>query len=790
MVGRAETVVNRPVVLAALLVAATVAVFGQVVGHQFVDCDDDINIYKNPLIVAGNWDGVRQFWTEPYAGLYAPLTYTLFAAEAWVARRPGDPLSASAQFDPRLFHLGNLVLHVACVVLVFGVLALLVGGRLSGALAPGNSPGAKTVLVGDRIAAAGGAVLFALHPLQVESVSWVTETKGLLAAMFSLVALWQYVRFARVTGPETAESSTSKAPSSRTRAMHYALATVAYALALVSKPTAVAVPLIAAVLDYGWLRRRVWRVAAALLPWVALGAAIAVVTTSAQSTAHVSSLAPWWARPWVAADAVTFYMWKLIFPWNLAIDYGRTPARVIESGWGYAAWVIPCVVLALLARLADRRQWLVAAFVFLAALAPVLGLVPFGFQNLSTVADRYAYLALLGPALALAWWLRQYGTNRALAGVGLLALVLGAISFVQASRWRDTRALMEHVLRVNRRSYLAHSNLGFRLAADGDLDGAIQHYQHALRLHNFDHKEIHCDLGEIYRRLNRWDDAVRHYHAALVLDPSDTRTLIDVGNAYAARGEHAKAAQYFGDAVRAKPDFAEGHYNLGIALAAAGRPSEAIAAYRAAIRVRPAFAQAHHNLGHVLDSLGDSREAAREFRRAIDIEPRYAQAHANLAAILADERQGRQAEIHYRQALQLDPSLATAHSGLAMLLIGQSKLSEAAIHLREALRLRHDWPQMANNLAWILATAKDDRLRDAAEAIRLVEPICRDASAREATHLDTLAAAYAEAGRFDEAVAVAQTALEMALATQQVETAEKIRSRLELYRSGRPYRSG
>ncbi len=522
-----ETGAGRRWLLIAILAAAAFLTHSRALGHEFLLWDDDLNVTHNAALRPPDLEAVAGFWREPFSGMYVPASYTLWAIETRLAESgegggPGDEL------DPALFHAGSLLLHCACALLVFGLLRRLVGSDLP---------------------ALAGALLFALHPLQVEAVAWVSETRGVLSTTFSLLALWLYLRPRE--GPDRASGA------SRAR---YALATLCFALALLSKPSAVVVPLMALVLDAGPLGRGVKRSLLLLAPWLLLALADVLVTKLAQSDETIGFVAPLLARPWIAADALGFYLGKLAWPFGLAAEYGRTPERVLEQGWGGGTWALPCLLAGLLLLLRPRRAGLVAAALFLVGVSPVLGLVPFVYQDISTVADRYLYLAMLGPALALASWLAAR-ERRAAAWIAFALLAaLAARSFDQQGSWRDTRALFEHSLSVNPLSHIACNNLGLVSEREGKPEAAERHYLAALDIKP-DHHKSHMNLGNVY--LGRVEDPEAS-------NEERERWLV-------------AAMERYRRAIDIRPGYWKARFHLGQALAAAGRPKAAVAQLRRAL---------------------------------------------------------------------------------------------------------------------------------------------------------------------------------------------------------------
>ncbi len=471
---------------ALLLMVVVSAVFGRVYNHDFLLLWDDQNhVKENPRFDPVTWQGVGEFWTEPYWGLYVPLSYTFFAGEAVIARR-ATPDALGWTLDPAVFHLGNLLLHVVCVWLVFVILRRLF--RHDGA-------------------ACAGALLFGLHPVQVESVAWISETRGVLCGVFSLLAVWQYLCY----------TGTSR------RGTHYVLATAAFLLALLAKPAAVAVPLIVVVLEMGLLRGSLRRILLGLGPWLAVAVGWTMETRLLQPDVWIARVPPaWWARPLLAGDALLFYLYQLVAPIQCAADYGRSPAWVMERWWWfYLSWLLPVILLAALACLKNRRVWLTASALFMVWLLPVLGLVPFSFQRISTVADRYLYLAMLGPALALSWFLARRW-DRVTVGISTAVLcLLGLLSFNQTSHWRNDQTLIQHMLRVNPDSVVANHNRGLLRARLGLFGEAEFLYQKVLRVDPL-HADTHRNLGLLYREAKNEEASKTHLRKALELLPPES----------------------------------------------------------------------------------------------------------------------------------------------------------------------------------------------------------------------------------------------------------------------------
>jgi tetratricopeptide (TPR) repeat protein len=299
--------------------------------------------------------------------------------------------------------------------------------------------------------------------------------KDLLCGLFSTLALWLYIRHASVDACEPRNASL--------RLSLYLLATLAFVLALLTKPVAVVVPVVAIVLDRGLLRRSWPTVIAMMAPWIVLAIPVALVTLQVQPAVDVAATSPPQVRPLIAGDALAFYLRQVIAPEQLALDYGRAPDVVARQPWRWLAWLVPVALVVLLWRVRDRaRPAVVGAMLFVIPLLPVLGFVPFSAQEYSTVADHYLYLSMVGVALVAAWGASRVSTRTALLIALPVLLALATRSWFQTWHWRDTCALFTHNLTVNPRSWTSRVNLAADALLRGDGASAEQHARAAQSL--------------------------------------------------------------------------------------------------------------------------------------------------------------------------------------------------------------------------------------------------------------------------------------------------------------------
>ena len=582
---------------------------------------------------------------------YYPLLHSAF----WMEHRLwGDAVLG--------YHLTNVLLHAASACLVVMIVRRL---ALPGAWLAG--------------------LVFALHPVCVESVAWISEQKSTLSGVFYLAAALAYLHFDR----------------SR-RASQYWLALGLFVLALLSKTVTATLPA-ALLVIFWWQRGRIaWkRDLLPLVPWLALGASAGLFTAWVERTLIGAEGADFTLtllqRCLLAGRVICFYAGKLFWPVNLTFFY---PHWTVDSG-EWRQYLFPAAVLALavgLALVARRHRGPLAGFlIFAGTLFPVLGffnVYPFRF---SYVADHFQYLACLGivvpvsAALAMAARRIPAGKLPRIAMAALLPALLGSLTWAQSGMYRDVETLYTETLARNPGSWLAHNNLGDTLhLMPGRLADAIAEYRMAASLAP-GFEKAHNNLGNALTEAGRPQEAIPELETALRIKPRYAEAHNNLGDALAQMpGNLPAAMDEFQTALRIKPDFAEAHYNLGNALAQIPeRMPDAIAQFQEAIRIRPDYLAAHANLGGMLaQTPGGLPAAIAEFQAALRIAPHSAEAHYNLGSAL--RLQGRLADAiaEYQAALRIEPDSANAHYNLANALLQMpGRLPDAVAEYREALRL-------------------------------------------------------------------------------------------------------
>ena len=608
---------KRNWIFALLLVAAVIIAY-QPAWHGGFIWDDDAYVTGNNLLWSSN--GLKRIWFSfDSPSQYFPLTYTVLRLEysLWGLHSTG-------------YHWVNILLHAANALLLWQLLRKL------------NIPGAWL-----------GAAVWALHPVQVESVAWITELKNVLMCFFFLLALLAWVEF--VDGkPER-------------KWFYYALAIIYYALSLFSKTTACTLP--AALLLILWLKNcplnvRRWT---EIVPFVALGFGMGLLTIwwerFHQGTQGASFAMGIPDRLLLMSRAIWFYAGKLLWPVNLNFSYPRWNISVTDP-WAYfwPALTIGSGLLIYHVRRYVGRSVEVGVLFFVSTLVPVSGAIMLYTFLYSFVADHYQYVASIGLiALAVAGMcIALRAKEKILApvtGIGL-ALLLAFLTWRQCGMYADIETLWRITCARNPGSWMAHNNLGNTLRQEGKPDEAIAQYQEVLRLKPKS-AEAHYNIGMALMLKGKVDDAISQYRQALQLDPN----------------------------------YSDAYVNLGSALLHEGTLDDAMAQYLAAVKIRPDDAVAHYNLGTVLFRQGKVDEAIAHLERAVQIKPDYSDAQSNLGSALLREGRLGKAAAHFQEALQSNPENAQACDGMAWLLATVSDIS-----LRDGKRAV-ELAQHANQLA-------------------------------------------------------------------------------------------
>jgi tetratricopeptide (TPR) repeat protein len=723
-----------PVGVTLLTIASFFAYFPSISG-EFV-LDDDSLLTNNRLIKTS--DGPYRLWCTTESQDYWPATNTSF----WIEWRLWG-------MNPRGYHVTNLILHVAEALLIWLILRKL------------SIPGAFWA-----------AAIFAVHPVNVESVAWIAQRKNTMAMLFFLMSILWYLKGERPRaiagmwpmrsqgGPWERENSPlahsplSLAPSPSP--LWYWLSFSAFVLSMLSKGSVAILPVLLLVIVL-WLRPLTWRDLARTAPFFVIAVLLTGVNLWFQKhgTGEEFRSAGFAERLVGAGGVVWFYLYKAFLPFDLAFVYQRWHIEAGNPLW-WLPFLAALAVTAIFWRF--RKSWsrplLFAWIFFCAALAPVLGFVDVGFMKFSLVADHYQHISLIGViALAAAGWSswhrRMEVTNRSAANavaIGVAAVAactLAILTWRQSGLYRNAITLYQATLKKNPDCWMAHDNLGNALSDAGRLKEAIEQYEQALRLKPND-PTTHSNMGNALVLTGRRSEAIEHCRKALRIKPEFPEAYNNLGNAMVQTGRLEEGIKNYEQALRLNSDYFKARYNLANALVQAGRNAEAIEHYEQALRLKSDFAEIHNNLGAVLEKTGQPREAIKHYQQALQIKPDFPDAHYNLGNVFEAVGEYQQASEQYKQALVLKPNDPEAHYNLGIALFEIGRPQEAVEQYQEAVRLKPDFTDAYSNLALVHAGLRQS----------------------------------------SKAIAAGQKALELARSQQQTALAKQIEDWLNSYRAG------
>jgi tetratricopeptide (TPR) repeat protein len=768
--------------LYAALVALTVVVYLPLWKNDFIDLDDKSYLTTNPHVTEGlTWPGFTWAWTNSLARSWQPVTWLSLQLDAQLFS--GQTPEGQPQLSPAAFHGQNLFWHTLSVLLVFTLWR-----RLTRAVWP-------SFLV---------AVLFAVHPMRVESVAWAAERKDVLSVFFGLLTVWGYVRYL-------------KHPSWG----RYLGMMAAFLLSLLSKPMLITLPFVLLLLDYWPLRRlgsapgrrgapvSLVRLILEKTPLFLLAATIAVVTTvfreKTGSAVALSELSLT-ARLMNALTAYGWYVFTSFWPTGLAILYPHLGAK-----WSVPAVLAGATLLVGITLLSlwqvRRRPWLLVGWLwFVGTLFPVIGLAQGGSQ---AWADRFTYWPHIGLFVVVVWGLKELSDRvhlptPARSGAVVLAVgTLALLTWIQLGYWRDTPTLWERALAVTKDNHRAHWQLGIECAARGRLHDAERHFTTSVQLRPRS-PTYRYYLGLTLFSLEKVEQAAVQFEKVLEGDPRFVGAWHGLGRARLSQGKAEAAARCFRKVLALHPGNSDALAGLGQSLWQMGKRQQALVALEAALHLNPQEAGALHGLGRAHLDCGRREEALAALRKAVELQPRRIESQSDLGVALC--RCGRWAEgcSCHVSALRLQEakeqflwkgsgeaprpdSAATAVLVRCRLAFTLKQLGDeraAAEIYRKALKLAPNWPREFTARAWTLATGG---ARDVGDLQLAYELTCQAAQAvadPPASILDTLAVTQAALGQFQDAVRTAEQALVRASKAGETALARGIRQRLQLYSRG------
>jgi tetratricopeptide (TPR) repeat protein len=752
-----------------VLVLTTVIAYEQVRYNDFVGYDDYSYVTENPNVTEGiTRESILWAFTTPYAYNWHPLT--------WLSHMLDCQLFG---LNPARHHITSLFFHIANTLLLFWIFKRMTGTLWQSAFV---------------------AAAFALHPLHVESVAWVAERKDVLSGFFWMLTMTAYVRYAEQPGIR-----------------RYLLVVLAFCLGLLSKPMLVSLPFVLLLLDYWPLGRGqrglqnsskalsqsestgaglhklpVGRLIVEKIPLFVLAAASSLVTYIIQQQAGAMAGAdklPLTFRTTNALVSYISYIVKMVYPSRLAVFYPH-PFNKLPVWQPIVSAVMLAVISTIVIYMGRRRRYLVVGWLwYLGTLAPVIGLVQVGSQ---AMADRYTYLPLIGIFIMVSWGVADLTAKWRYRNTGLgitasiILVVLLICTRMQLHYWQNSLTLFGHALEMTEDNPTMHTNYGSALLEKGRLEESVTHFNEALRLKPVDF-EARYNLGLAFLRQGKTDEAIACFIESLRIGDKPYKVHNDLGLAYAQKGKLDLAIGNYNEALRLKPDYVKAINNLGSALKEQGKIDEAIKQWESALQLRPDYANPHYNLGVAMAERGKYDDAIRHLNEALRIQPDWAEAHYDLGGTYARQGKLDPAVEQFTEALRLKPDYLTARVSLANSLLALGQVWPAIGQYYKILEFEPNNIDALNNLGWFLATTEGTNISNSAEAVKFAQRACELTKYEQAELLDTLAAAYAAAGKFNEAIETAERAVKSAEAAGKKELAVEIQKRLEFYKAGQPY---
>jgi tetratricopeptide (TPR) repeat protein len=480
---------------------------------------------------------------------------------------------------------------------------------------------------------------------------------------------------------------------------------------------------------------------------------------------------------------------QLFCPQGLAVFYPHPGLDLPFGKVVVAAVVVAGISAASLAGWRRRPHLIVGWLWYVGMLIPVIGLTQTWKQ---AMADRFTYLPQIGLCIALFWAAADLFHSRPIrrwawgvTSAMVLAVLMGC-AWRQTSFWRDSEILWNHTLACTSRNDVAHHNLAAALAESGRLEEALTHYRKVLEIQP-DDVEVAGHIGVILTHLGRLDEALAHYRKLLERKPASAQAHYDFGAALTRLGRCDEALVHYRKALEIRPTHALAHYEMGRLLVGRGKSDEALAHYRMALELQPTHALTHYELGQLLAGRNQCDEALAHYRMALELSPNNAVVHCSLGDLLAGRGQSEEALVHYQQSLKIEPDCAMTRYKLGNFLADRGQYEQASAHYQQALKLQPDCAMAHCKLAWLRATCPSTALRNGAEAIEHAVQAKLLCKGEQTEVLDALAAAYAEAGWFPDALTTAHRALELATRQNNPAFADTLRTRIALYEARRPF---
>ena len=643
-----------------LLVLIPLTIYWQSTGFTFVWDDKDPNLLENKYLQNPTLENIIHFWTKPYAQMYIPMSYTVWSGIKQIGTL--FPWGQSQnRFNPFIFHLFNVLLHILNGILVFNILKILIKNSWAACMA---------------------ALLFLLHPLQVESVAWVTELRGLLSAFFGFSALLLLLRNEK-------KVCQSNINCCRIR---YINAIILYLFGLFSKPSVIVIPIILFILYIYYYKKTLLQSLKQLIPLFLITIPFILVVQKIQPASYHKSITPLLARPLVWMDSINFYLLKTIIPYPLVVTYSRTFDYLKTNFYFYLEWLIPLVVFFLIIKFSKKNNTqLIAFFIFIVGFLPVSGLISFVFQKWSNVADRYMYFSMFGVAYIFSFIIKKYFSRKIIFACFALLISYALISaFIQIPTWKDPISLWTHSLKCSRPNAFAYNNRGAAYNEMQEYGKAINDFNKALTLFPDDTSSLN-NRGFALTQINEYDKALVDFDKALKYGTTYYDVYINRGNALKGKGEVDQAIKNYKRSIALNSSQSKPYYNIGLVFTEKGILDSAIIYFNKAISKTPNYLAAYLNRGIAYAGIKQYDEAIYNYNLVLKINPNDEMAFSNRGIVYLDLKKFTHAENNFSKAIEINPKRAQTYFLRAKARKGSGNINMALQDIEKALEIEPEF---------------------------------------------------------------------------------------------------
>ena len=614
---------------ASLIVLSIISglVYFQALDFDFV-WDDRKNIVENPFLNPPSLQTILFFWKNQFLGMYVPVPYTF-----WGSIEILRTLFSSEDMNAFVFHLSNIAIHTLNGFLVYLLLSK---------------------IIKNNFAILSATIFFIVHPIQTETVSWISETRGLLATFFGLSAVIFYLQ---------SVSLNHETQYKRFLSFKYIGGFLCFIFALLSKPSSAVIPLFAIVLESYIYKTKIKFSFFRIAPWFLPILFVVLITSSVQGNTQLYSF---WVKPFIYLSSISFYLFKIVVPFSLAPSYGLTPIRMMSEQWFHISWIFPLLVSYLIWMNKDKFPFLLVSWViFCIGILPVSGFINFTFQDWSNVADRYVYMSMFGISIFIGSVLESFQFQLKWLFISFILFALSFWNFfVQVPIWENEMSLWSHCVKNVQISPHAYDNLGFLKFKQKKYKEALPYLNKAIKISPFFPKAYN-HRGMVLYKLNQLKEAMKNYNLSIRLYLTDKKML--------SRENHLSLS--------------DAYYNRAKLFKHRKEYTPAINDYLLSIKSNPLNSDSFNNLGGLYLLIKENQKAITSFKKAVYLKPKNAIFHYNTAVAYQMSAKNTKALEHYEHALLLNNKIAQIYANRAIIYFQQRKYKLSYLEVKKAQKM-------------------------------------------------------------------------------------------------------